>query len=404
MKRCFFPAYLVSNRRCRRTRDKYRPQGSDLRILNVPVSMKKYTLLFLFILFTSSAFAQQPVTFDQMVSRMTKPYQEDTFPRKLFPRDEKYTISLSDQPLPLVLKDTIIKTSRRGMRSIAGAVLFRDNLVILSASGRFTCYRPDDLSRNKEFEKKLNTKIWRSHQILNNQLIAQSAEQPFYFTAANTWEIYKTPATVKETTPLYEDEDYFCYSECHGEWGGMIYFFDKRTGSTYFTGAGCARSVLKKAGKYYVLSSLRHMSGSSDLVEIADPRKLSECASEMSYETVRWMDRQAADTAKHAVSVFDVYGLVVHAIFSIEDRFISLGSWRKQTFLCEIDQDMTTIVHPFFNESFSPYSASTNGYGDIQLVNISTGTWNDTYVAITLIIKGNKITRITWNQPLFDGE
>lgn len=366
--------------------------------------MKKYTFLFLYILITSFAFAQEPVTFDKLISRVTKPYYEDTFPDALYPGDNLYKIKLRDQPLPLILKDTVIKNPNNGARFISAAVLLRDNLVMLSETGMFVCYHANDLSRNEEFEKQLNTKQWRSHQILNNRLIAQSDEQSFYFTADNAWEPYKATETWEGKPTLYEDEAYICFSECHGEWGGRVYFFDKQTGRTYFARASCARSVMRKAGIYYVLSSLGHLESSSALIAVADPRKLSEITSEEVHKSRYPFDRRSADTSQHAVGVFDVYGMLVPAIFKMDDRIISLGRWRKQTFLCEIEGNKTTIVHPLFKESFFPLSASTNGYGDIQLVNVFTDNWYNKDADITFVIKGNQLTRIVWNRALPAGD
>ncbi|TCI85110.1 hypothetical protein [Tenacibaculum sp. M341] len=74
--------------------------------------------------------------------------------------------------------------------------------------------------------------------------------------------------------PFYSDEQYLVRKTCCGEWGGAIWFKNKRTGIEYSCAATCPKSISKYQGKYIVSTSLNHGSGSSSILEIVAPEKM----------------------------------------------------------------------------------------------------------------------------------
>ncbi len=75
---------------------------------------------------------------------------------------------------------------------------------------------------------------------------------------------------------FYEDETYIVKDSCRGEFGGVIEFTNKETNEVYVAKATCASSLIKMNGKYYLTTSLAHMSGFSRIYEIYDPKELTE--------------------------------------------------------------------------------------------------------------------------------
>lgn len=73
---------------------------------------------------------------------------------------------------------------------------------------------------------------------------------------------------------LYNDENYEVWNSCFGEWGGSVYFKNKKTGKVFATFSQCAVSVNKINGKYYISNSLSHLQGSCNIIEISNPEKL----------------------------------------------------------------------------------------------------------------------------------
>ncbi|WP_034041358.1 hypothetical protein [Wocania ichthyoenteri] len=75
---------------------------------------------------------------------------------------------------------------------------------------------------------------------------------------------------------FYEDEYFIVRDSCRGEFGGTIEFKNKETGKKYIAKATCPSSIVKLNGKYYLTTSLAHMSGFSEIYEISNPHKLEE--------------------------------------------------------------------------------------------------------------------------------
>ena len=73
---------------------------------------------------------------------------------------------------------------------------------------------------------------------------------------------------------IFEDSEYVVSKTCAGEWGGSIWFKNKKSGKVFSCSATCVKSVNKLNGKYFVSISLLHGYGSSAVLEIEDPIKM----------------------------------------------------------------------------------------------------------------------------------
>lgn len=74
--------------------------------------------------------------------------------------------------------------------------------------------------------------------------------------------------------PIYEDEQFMVLKTTHGEWGGMVYFLDKKTKKIYRGHSNTAINVNKFNGNYYVTNYLGHLLSRSSVYQINDPRKM----------------------------------------------------------------------------------------------------------------------------------
>ncbi|MGR3854926.1 hypothetical protein [Chryseobacterium indologenes] len=75
---------------------------------------------------------------------------------------------------------------------------------------------------------------------------------------------------------LYSDTIYEVWKTCSGEWGGTVYFKNKKSGKIYNATASCPVSVNKINNTYYLSNSMSHLSGNSDILQIADPEKMEQ--------------------------------------------------------------------------------------------------------------------------------
>lgn len=90
--------------------------------------------------------------------------------------------------------------------------------------------------------------------------------------------------------PIYEDREFVVRSCCRGEFGGAIYFEDKKTNKTYSCQATCLMAVQKIGGSFYVSSTLPHFDGFSTVFKIDDPRKLYEIRDKSQLVDCGWYD------------------------------------------------------------------------------------------------------------------
>lgn len=73
---------------------------------------------------------------------------------------------------------------------------------------------------------------------------------------------------------FYEDDHYGVRITCRGEYGGSIWFKNKRSKIEYSCSATCPVSINNIDGSYIVSYSLSHLSGTSGIIEIDDPELL----------------------------------------------------------------------------------------------------------------------------------
>ena len=113
--------------------------------------------------------------------------------------------------------------------------------------------------------------------ILGHLIIQDSPEPEFKLEQQNITKDYrsKIDALRKKREHFYEDDQYVVDKTCSGEWGGTILFRNKRTEAVRMANATCPVAVVKVYGKYVVTASLAHLSGFSEVLEIANPDNLS---------------------------------------------------------------------------------------------------------------------------------
>ncbi len=212
------------------------------------------------------------VKFDTIIAHFKKRnYTEDTIKLPLIHKERDFSIQISDNPLPLDIKEVILKNPIDSQYPISYSVVFNNRLVSLFEPGFFVSHTIPKFERDIEFEKKLNTMKFQYHWIIDNKLIGLSSNKYYVLNSDTVWEEYKEPVPVSSQPILYDDEKYIVFSICHGEFGGTIFFYNKLTHKIHYTESTCANSVQKIGEKYLVYSSLAHMIGFIELKEVSDP-------------------------------------------------------------------------------------------------------------------------------------
>lgn len=281
------------------------------------------------------------------------------------------------------------------------SVLYQNTLISLFENGKFSCFKIDNFERDLKLENLLNTKKFKYHWIINNQLGALSGST-IYLWDGQRWIKSKTPFPLKNEPKLFEDDEFIVYRDCFGEWGGTIYFYEKKTGKTFFTESTCANTVIKNKDAYEVLAELGHEEGSSEIKIIANPRKLSLTKPNQIHKRTKngaalgYTDKSNAYDTK-----LDLYKIQIFSSFYYKNQQLYIANISGLSFIADVNDNNIKIVHPLFFNNLHPHDPITTKYGDSILINLNEDSLVKRETSL-LIIKENQILKIDWNkqQPL----
>lgn len=305
-----------------------------------------------------------------------------------------FELQLADEPL--ALKRRIVQLNGHGY-PVAYPVVFQNHLVALFKNGKFGCYNLNDLAPNDALERQLNTNNWKQFWLLNGKLVAQSASRTYSFEPASGWHLSKQPVPLGQRPKLYEDARYVAYSDCNGEFGGTVYFYNKQTRKTHRANATCANSLWQEDGKYRLLTSLGHLMGSAGCAIIPDPDVLP-LATHSANEKVNWQYRFTLPE-KGVTPVFRFHGLQLLSGFNWHNKNLYLMNWRQTSFLVTISNQVITIVDPLFADNLYTHDPITNSYSsDLAVSNINLFDLGERTVLATLIWQGQQLTKVEWNE------
>jgi hypothetical protein len=154
---------------------------------------------------------------------------------------------------------------------------------------------------------------------------------------------------------FFEDSSYRVYGCCVGEFGGSIFFLDKRSNRTYSYFATCPRQVLRFGNEYVVCNNLAHLSDHMSFLFIKNPRTLYEITDEKlknhcnRYATIDslqdyWLKSKIGD-----VRVYDSYDAMSLVTFPYRDSLYSVLAEPKATVLAVHRNDTTITVDTLLN-------------------------------------------------------
>ncbi|MES2457437.1 MAG: hypothetical protein V4594_17915 [Bacteroidota bacterium] len=277
------------------------------------------------------------------------------------------------------------------------SVIYDNRLVSLFENGSFACFKLENFDPDQELANKLNTKKFRYHWIINGQL-AGLAGKTIYVWNNNDWIKLKSKFPLKNRPILFEDDFYIVYSDCSGEWGGTAYFFQKSTGKTFFTESTCTNTVAKDENGYTLLANLGHGNGFVRIKAIPDPTKLTLAALDKIGQPVNGEALGYRDKSKGFEIKLDQWGFQVFSTFKYHGSTLYIVNLAELTFIAEINNERIELVNPLFFDGLYSHEPVTTTYAEYTLVNLDFyGIGLDREVAL-LLIKGNKIIKIDWNE------
>lgn len=359
----------------------------------------------------------EPVSFTKLIEHFKKTLhwneffgqKNDTVTKYSLYKTNEFNVSISDNPVNFSIGQKTLKNPNFSNKwdededkytmnyPISFSVIYKNNLIALFEKGRFVCYDLGAIQRNLTLEKMLNEKKFQYHWIIDNKLVALRGNSLFSWNDQK-WVKFKKTIPLDKQPKLFEDEDYIVFGDCFGEWGGTVYFFDKATKKTFFTESTCSNTVFHENEKYFVLANLGHMTGSSELKMISDPRKLTIAKKEEINKRSNGEALGYQDNSNECKKIVELFGIQVCSVFKFGKRQVFLVSLNNLTFLAEIKDNNIQIIHPLFDNDISVGDAITSNYGHYTLINLSSyGIALEREVSC-MIIKGNNIIKIDWNE------
>ena len=130
-----------------------------------------------------------------------------------------------------------------------------------------------EYKRLGQLERLVNKRTFQYMFSVGDTLFVANDQFVFYLDTASILHKYSFVQT-RYGAQLYEDSSYFVYACCAGEFGGSVFFQNKKNGKIYSYYATCASQVLRFQGEYVVCNNLAHLSGSSDFLFVPDPAAL----------------------------------------------------------------------------------------------------------------------------------
>lgn len=277
------------------------------------------------------------------------------------------------------------------------SVIYQKSLVSLFENGKFACFKLDNFERDTNLESELNTRKFKYYWIINNQLGGLSGNS-IYVWNGSKWIKSKNSFPLKNQPKLFEDDEFIVYRDCHGEFGGTVYFYEKLTTKTFFTESTCANSVIKSKNGYEVLAHLGHDNGFSEIKMINDPKKLTFAKETEINTTVKGAALGYTDKSNAFEKKLDFYGVQIFSSFIWKNKELFIVHLADLTFIAEIKNNEIEIVNPLFFSDLYTHNPITNKYGEYTLMNLDHyGTGLEREISV-LIIKGNKITKLDWNE------
>ncbi len=159
----------------------------------------------------------------------------------------------------------------------------------------------------------------------------------------------------REEKPLYSDAMYTVVSTCSGEFGGSLYFVDRKTGKKFACSAACPVMVNRTDTSYIVTVSLAHLMGSTEILEIKYPDQMRE----YNYIPPRGRKVFVGENESHSRQGIKVLahsmGAITIGTFQIEKEILHIVTNFHQTYICRIRNGAFETIQQLADKSFGSY-------------------------------------------------
>ncbi|RAJ12972.1 hypothetical protein [Olleya aquimaris] len=178
----------------------------------------------------------------------------------------------------------------------------------------------------------------------------------------------------------YEDEQFNVYSTCRGEWGGTVFFQDKKTNELYEGSSTCPIVVNKIGTEYFVTNYMGHMIGFASVNKISDPRKLEK--SEWDFKR-----RFGSENQKGIEKVLDTMDFYIPTSFVAKSKLLHIYNDDNGTYIAEIENGKMKPIYTFDFKFYPQFNQQLENGKQVLTFEVA-----ETEKDGILIIDGNKLS------------
>ncbi|MBC9909929.1 hypothetical protein [Chitinophaga varians] len=159
-----------------------------------------------------------------------------------------------------------------------------------------------------------------------------------------------------KTRYFFEDEDYVVNKTCSGEWGGTVYFRNRKTGMTYVCEATCPVIIHKLNGKYLVSCTLKHLSGSSSVIQIDHPDSLQVYTRPVKGKRGLISVRDAESASrKGCITLLEAGRIIILVSFPYKGRLYHITTDDAHTYVSKIEDGRFVHLDVVSDKSLSTF-------------------------------------------------
>lgn len=154
--------------------------------------------------------------------------------------------------------------------------------------------------------------------------------------------------------PFFEDTKFSVSESCSGEWGGSLYFTNKTTKNVYECSSTCPLIINKMGGSYFVTSTLSHLSGHWNVMEIKSPYDLARFKPREK-KLINHVGYDESISKKGTYQLFEKYKQLALISFVYNNRLFHIISDYDKTFIGEIINGDCITIQLLSNEPLYSY-------------------------------------------------
>ena len=282
-------------------------------------------------------------------------------------------INLENTTLKVALTDLAQENNVRPY-----SIFFDSYLLVLNKKDFFYAFHLGCFERDTIYEQKINTKKFKkAFAAFDNLYGIDENNRAFRYENKTAEWIEHNNLPLLNSTPIYENDKYICYTLSHGKWGGYVFFYNKHTGKMTFVPATFAVSLMEQeSGGFYIVCNLSDVAASSYIKKVENPDSLFKLPDTLKHFDDIWEEISfyrsimSADTDNYHLMdyvCFDKNGNIIQQpthMYEDWDKLITAG------FIIKDKNYFLTQYQHVINKKYSPKTKLTElDNGSLVVIN-----------------------------------